>query len=629
MKKILFIFLLLIISINLFAERVLIPESEVNRVGFDKINSQADKFIRKSKLGYYIFEIDIQKLKEIGVEHYKIEEKKIKISQLPNDTYINSQWSVSKTNLQNLWDSNTDCSNIIIAVVDTGVEYTHEDLSSNIFLNQDEVCDDGIDNDNNGYIDDCFGWDFAYDDKNPLDGNGHGTHVTGIIAAQGNNSKGIAGVCWNAKIMPIKVLDDSGDGNESDVATGIEYAVDNGAKIINLSVEANFSLPLVYSAISYAEENGVMVITAAGNYGYDIDQNYIYPAVYSKDFDNLINVGNSDQNDLLGTRSNYGSIMVDIFAPGEYIYSTWKGNSYKYETGTSMAAPFFTGVLANFLSYNNSTSFTPILLKALAIKSVDEIYTFYGLTISGGRVNADKILSAGFTPTIVKVFPESFSTNKFRPVLNEKLEIYGLLNNTQNVYINDAPVDFEQWDNTTIYITVPFTDTYFKLHTKDLDGRLSNKVKITPILYKVKANDAYYTFTSSAKITGLSGNLLSGYTIYGEGINFNLNSNYDSITLTVTKSSALAGGCYVEDDSGNVFQMSKLDTTKCQISNLATNKNYTFYEGEEIVGSSGGGGCSFSGNIKPTSFDGSFFLIFVLIMLRLFKRNTILINETD
>jgi len=613
MKKLLLILFLLIITVNVFGERVLIPESEVDRVGFEKINENADKFIRKSKLGYYIFEIDLNKLKDIGVKHYKVEEKKVTISNLPNDPYLKNQWSVSKTNLDKLWDNNTDCSDVVIAVADTGVDFTHEDLQNNINTNIKETCNNSLDDDNNGYIDDCIGWDFFYDDNDPIDGHGHGTHVAGIIGAVGNNDKGVSGVCWNAKIMPVKVLDDSGGGNESDVADGIIYAVDNGAKVINLSLEANFSLPKIYSAIDYAEEQGVIVVVAAGNEGYNIDDQYIYPAAYSKDFDNLISVGNSNQDDKVGTRSNYGSILVDIFAPGEDIYSTWINNRYEYETGTSMATPFITGLIAHFLSVNLGIK-DPFLVKAQVIKSAEETFQLYGKTISGGRVDASKILDINYKPSIIKIFPESYPSNKFKGVLNEKVEIYGYLNNVKDVYIDDSLVDFEQVDNKTLYIITPFTDKDFKIYVEDVFGGVSNKVKITPIPYKVKTNNAYYTFSSLTKILGLTNSGLNGYITYGSGIKF---YNYSS-TLTVNKSKIFDGDCYLKDENGDILLMKKMDEDTCTVSNLSTNKEYTFYEAEQNY-SGGGGGCSLTITNKSSHYDALFFALFLFVFLKISK----------
>lgn len=618
MKKVIFMILMIFFVYSAYAERVIIPESEVNRVGFDKIKENAEKFIRKSHAGYYIFEISLDKLKEIGVRHYKVEDKKISISAIPDDTHISKQWSIFKTSLDRLWDNNTDCSNIIVAVVDTGTEYTHPDLKDNIYINNNEVCDDGIDNDNNGYIDDCFGWDFAYNDNLLLDGQGHGTHVAGIIGATGNNSTGIAGTCWKAKIMTVKVLDNSGDGNETDVAEGIYYAVDNGADIVNLSIEANFALPLIYNAISYAEEKGVLVVAAAGNFGYDLNTNYIYPASYSIDLDNLINVGNSNQSDHLGDLSDYGSIVVDIFAPGEDIYSTYLQNSYDYLSGTSMAAPFITGLLAHYISISGKKD--PLYMKAHIIKSADEVSQLNNKSISGGRINAEKLLNEYNGPAIVKVFPETFSTNRFRPALNEQIELYGYLRDVQNVYVDDIPVSFTQNDNNTIYINVPFVSGNFQVYAKDIYGNTTNKALISPYTYKVKANDAFYTFTTSVKVTGLSNDSINGYNTVGEKINFNITSSYNTITLNVSKSSSIDGQCYIKDENDNVYEMVKIDTNNCQLSNVISNKNYIYFEGASTSTGSGGGGCSFAGNIDKKSLNVSLFMLSMFIVSRIFRK---------
>lgn len=233
---------------------------------------------------------------------------------------------------------------IIIAVVDTGVDYNHEDLSGNIWTNTDEIANNGIDDDNNGYIDDTKGYDFIgnyytelHPDNNPDDDYGHGTHVSGIIAAA-DNSLGVKGIAPLAKIMPVKVLDSSGYGWNDEIAAGIHYAVDNGANIINMSLGSYSPSTTVKEAVDYAEAHNVLVVAAAGN-----SSTYtfpIYPAVYS----NVVAVAASDEDGYKTYFSNWGK--VNVTAPGDSILSSLPGNKYASWSGTSMASPFAAGAAA-------------------------------------------------------------------------------------------------------------------------------------------------------------------------------------------------------------------------------------------------------------------------------------------
>lgn len=232
----------------------------------------------------------------------------------------------------------------IVAVVDTGVDYNHEDLDANNWVNSDETAGDNDDDDSNGYRDDTFGYDFigsmytaVTPDDEPMDENGHGTHVSGIIGAE-NNTLGVVGVAPSATIMPVKVLDAYGFGWDSTIADGIRYAADNGADVINLSLGSNFSTHTVSDAIDYAVTNGVVVIAAAGNSGTMTGGSY--PAGYG----NVVSVGANNEDDKKAYFSNWGK--VDVMAPGVDILSTYPGNLYEKLSGTSMASPHVAGVAA-------------------------------------------------------------------------------------------------------------------------------------------------------------------------------------------------------------------------------------------------------------------------------------------
>jgi subtilisin family serine protease len=264
----------------------------------------------------------------------------------PNDTNYASLWGLPKINAPGGWDVSTDCGSAVVAVIDTGVDYTHPDLAANIWTNTDEIAANGIDDDANGKIDDTRGWDFAYDDNNPMDGNGHGTHVAGIIGAVGNNARGVTGICWNAKIMILRVFDASGSATVADTIEAMDYARQNGAKVINASYsDAQFS-QTEHDAIALLNSAGILFITAAGNETTNNDQTPSYPANY--DLPNIIAVAATDSSDQLASYSNFGRSTVDVAAPGSFVNSTYMSGAaaltvQDFESGTagwSLNSPF-------------------------------------------------------------------------------------------------------------------------------------------------------------------------------------------------------------------------------------------------------------------------------------------------
>ncbi|MEG3851054.1 S8 family serine peptidase [Microcoleus sp. herbarium19] len=262
-----------------------------------------------------------------------------------------TNWALDVINAPEVWNQNITGNGIVVAVVDTGVDYNHPDLDGNIWRNPGEIAGNGIDDDRNGFIDDIRGWDFVSGDNNPmdLDFNGHGTHIAGAIAAERNNF-GITGIAPNAKIMPVRVLPFFGGGSPNNVASGIRYAADNGANVINLSLGSN-SNPSneVNDAIQYANNKGSVVVMAAGNLG---DIQPAYPARNA----NLwgIAAGSIDVRGSMDSSSNRsGFTPLDyLVAPGVEIFSTTPDEDYELRSGTSFAAPQVAGVAALVLNAN-------------------------------------------------------------------------------------------------------------------------------------------------------------------------------------------------------------------------------------------------------------------------------------
>lgn len=280
---------------------------------------------------------------------------------------------------------------IIVAVVDTGVDYNHEDLKSVMWINQNEIPGNNIDDDNNGYIDDVHGID-TLDKKggvatgDPMDTHSHGTHVAGTIGAKQNNKIGIAGIASNVKIMAIRTVPNSGDETDADVVESFLYAAKHGAKLINCSFgkKRNEGGMIVNETMNHIGQTyGTLVVAAAGNESSNNDRNAKYPASFDSDY--LLVVASTTKRGSLSYFSNYGIKTVDIAAPGSGVFSTVPGNRYQSMSGTSMATPTTVGVAAEVLSHFPNLS--PLQLKTYLMKSVTKVKRFQSRMVSGGRVD--------------------------------------------------------------------------------------------------------------------------------------------------------------------------------------------------------------------------------------------------
>lgn len=301
------------------------------------------------------------------------------------------------------WEYATDASNVLVAVIDTGIDYTHPELQNNIWTNPGEIAGNGIDDDGNGYIDDVHGYDFADNDSDPIDvvNQGHGTHVAGTIAAEGNNGSNITGVAWKAKLMAVKIFaDESPYAYTSDIVNGILYAADMGAKVSNNSWGAFFTDSVaadvvnrpIFDAVSYANDAGMLFVAAAGNDYADLDATMQYPAPAGYKLPNVISVAATDHNDELAGFSNRGYAGADIAAPGVDVLSTFPGNDYKVYNGTSMATPHVAGAAA--LLYSQIEDLTPGEAKAIIVNNAEGVASLDGEVVSGGRLNLKNILEA-------------------------------------------------------------------------------------------------------------------------------------------------------------------------------------------------------------------------------------------
>lgn len=315
---------------------------------------------------------------------------------VPNDPSYSKLYGMTKISAPKAWDKYTGSKNVVVGIIDSGIDYTHTDLSSNVWTNPNEIAGNGIDDDNNGYVDDIHGWNFVADSNDPYDDNGHGTHVAGTIGAVGNNGIGVAGVTWNTQVAALKFLDADGSGYTSDAIEAINYATTNGFAITNNSWGGGAYSQSLYDAI--AAYQGVF-IAAAGNNGKNIDSSASYPASYT--LSNIISVAATTSSDGRASYSNYGATSVDLGAPGDSIYSTYPGNKYATLSGTSMATPHVSGAAALLKSYY--PGLTTAQIKSVILANVDAVTSLKGKTVTGGRLNVYKALTALSTASVLTI----------------------------------------------------------------------------------------------------------------------------------------------------------------------------------------------------------------------------------
>ena len=351
----------------------------------------------------------LRQLKREGVIERIEANHAVRASAVPDDPQFAAQWG-----LQNIgqaggvpgadirapqaWNLQTGSPDIVVAVLDTGVNYTHPDLAGNIWTNPGEIPGNGVDDDGNGKVDDVYGFDFYNFRADPMDDSGHGTHVAGIIGAVGNNGTGVAGVSWRVRIMSVKVLDFSGGGFLSDTISGLNYAVNMGARVVNASLATDEYSQALADAVAAAEQAGVLIVAAAGNTSTNNDASPRYPASLTNP--NLIAVAATTPADELASFSNSGATSVLLGAPGAGIVSTVPAtgqaccrdaSGYKAIDGTSEAAAFVSGTAALLLAQDPTR--TPAQLKRLLWTSTDRVPGLAGRVASAGRLNAARALS--------------------------------------------------------------------------------------------------------------------------------------------------------------------------------------------------------------------------------------------
>jgi subtilisin family serine protease len=319
---------------------------------------------------------------------------------LPNDPRFSEQWALANDGQDGgtrgadisavgAWATTTGNSKVVVAVLDSGVDYTHPDLENNIWTRPGNIKEY---NDRNlGEIDDVHGYNALENDGNPMDQNGHGTHCAGIIGAEGGNSEGITGVNWTVQIMPLRFMDANGSGTTKDAIEAINYVIDRrkagvNVRIISASWGSTQKSRALEDVIKKAYEAGILFVAASGNASVDNDKSPHYPSSYN--VGNVISVAALDRNDQLTSFSNFGAKSVHIGAPGKDILSTWLDHEFRTASGTSMATPVVAGVAALVLA--NDPQMSVDELRQHVLDSVDKLPGLKGKTVTGGRINAAK-----------------------------------------------------------------------------------------------------------------------------------------------------------------------------------------------------------------------------------------------
>ncbi len=319
------------------------------------------------------------------------------------------QWGMADIGVREAWQAavTKGSPDMIVAVIDSGVDYTHEDIMENTWRNPGESGNgkenNGVDDDNNGFIDDVVGWDFATNDNKPYDitggfmGNpGHGTHCAGNVAARSDNGKGIVGVAPNVKIMAMRFITEKGSGSTDAAVQAIKYAVDNGAKVLSNSWgsegdDGGAESQALQEAIQYAQDKGVLFVAAAGNSSYNNDTPGKASVPASYPHDNIISVAAIDRNNALASFSSYGLTTVDIGAPGVDVYSSIPKNKYMNMPGTSMACPHVAGAAALYWSHNPQA--TMMQVKEAIMKSAVPVSGLKGKVVTGGKLNVKNLIT--------------------------------------------------------------------------------------------------------------------------------------------------------------------------------------------------------------------------------------------
>ncbi len=476
----------------------------------------------------------------------------------PDDTAFGAQWYHGASpgfDTVTAWDIETGDSSVVIAIIDSGVDTDHPDLVENIWVNTGEIPNNGIDDDLNGYTDDLNGYDFVDSDADPNpapDGidndsaNGidsgvlHGTHVAGIAAAVGNNGLGVAGVSWDAQIMALRVLDDEGSGSDADIAEAIDYAVDNGADIINMSLGGFGGGVTLQNAVANAISNGVLVVAAAGNDGVSVNDTPYYPVCYT----GVVGVGSIQSDGEASSFTNYGSDCVDLYAPGSLIYSTYYTDDalysfttdYGYMSGTSMATPGVVG-LAGLLYSNDSTVTSTQVANILTATAVDaELsgnYTGAVLANADRALNLASCVSDEGVLTTDTIFYEDADGDGLGNVLSSQVACAA--NQPPGYVIDDSDLNDDDADNDGVITADDCDDTNeniseLQIYYLDADGDGLGVESVTTSVCVLTAPEGYSSVSGDTDDSIVN----NGIEIDGDDLDNDGDGEVDEVNKNVT-----------------------------------------------------------------------------------------------
>lgn len=463
--------------------------------------------------------------------HVQLQSNK-NVYEWPKDKFFFKQWGLNNVgqsppfgipgsegadmDIMKAWTVTKGSKDIVVAVLDTGVDYTHEDLKDNMWVNFKEAPANGgvpgVDDDGNGYVDDVYGYNFISSETqklwygkpgtpDPMDvESGHGTFCAGTIGAVANNNVGIAGINWNVRIMALRFIAEHG-GSSADAARGIYYAIDKKVDIISNSWGGSSESQLIQQAIADANKAGILFVVAAGNDGSNNDIKKTYPANYRQDIqgnplNNVLVVGASDNQDNPALFSNYGHISVDVFAPGVQILGLYPkslsggGRPYVVMSGTSMATPAVAGIAGLVLAANPDLKGAPDKVRDRIIRTADVKPSLVGKAVSNGRINAYKaVTNTGTNPTLASNWLESGKSLNARGFSSE------LVDNRNAITVDKAKAIRLHFD----FINID--EPYDSIYIYDKDQRLITQVEQTdsrdywsPI---IPGDTAYVRFVNS------------------------------------------------------------------------------------------------------------------------------------
>lgn len=457
------------------------------------------------------------------------------IDATPNDTRYSELYGMTKIGATTAWDSTKGSAKVVIAIIDTGVNYLHEDLAANIWQNSAEIAGNGIDDDANGYVDDVNGYDFANSDANPDDDQGHGTHLAGTIGAVGNNAKGVTGVNWNVRLMVLKTHDTTGNSTSAKLVEAFNYARIMKSRGVNIKAtnnsyggcnEACGFDQATKDAIDAAGRSEILNVFAAGNNNRNIDTTPFYPASY--DSPSIISVAASDANDNKASFSNTGAVGVDIAAPGVNILSTIRNGGYGLNSGTSMAAPHVAGAVALIASAYPNISAQAI--KARLLNSVDKLPQWNNLVKTGGRMNVARAIKTrpvldfdgdGRTDySVIQNSNDAIIWHNFNLADGYSLTSFGLFSKDVGVpadYDGDGKTDIAVWrgDSQATFYFLNSGDNTFQAFNWGITGDVPN---ITQDFDGDGKADFAVTRKTNGKLIWYIFNSLSGFQAFQYGI---------------------------------------------------------------------------------------------------------------